>query len=141
MTKLKKYSESNFISEPFIANSGCWNKCSNVEVLKNDVYWWFCGGFFIGDKNSLLSFYDVSISHFEEFLKSTEKIVWEVNYWAWLEAYGYISPIWYTADHNDSIINIPKQVIQKSTKIMIQDCSICKYNYPDYNELDYLLDK
>ena len=112
LTKLKKYSESNFISEPFIANSGCWNKCSNVEVLKNDVYWRFCGVFFIGDKNSLLSFYDVNKSHFEEFLNSTKKLVWEVNYWAWLELMGYTSFMWYLADHNDSIINIPLDVIQ-----------------------------
>ena len=112
LTKLKKYSESNFISQPFIANSGCWNKCSNVEVLKNDVYWRFCGGFFIGDKNSLLSFYDVSIARFEEFLNSTKKLVWEVNYWAWLELMEYTSFMWYLADHNDSIINVPIDVIQ-----------------------------
>ena len=115
LLKIKKYSESNFISEPFIAMPGCWNfKVGNKDVLKESICWRFCGGFFMGDKNSLLSFYDVSISHFEEFLRLTEKLVWEVNYWAWLEASGYISPIWYTADHNDSIINIPKQVIQTS---------------------------
>jgi hypothetical protein len=113
LTKIKKYSESEFISEPFIANSGCWNKCSNVEVLKDSIYWRFCGGFFIGDKNSLLSFYHVSIGHFEEFLNSTKKLVWEVNYWAWLELMGYISFMWYPGDHNDSIINIPTEIIKK----------------------------
>ena len=113
--KFKTYSETNFISEPFIVMPGCWNfKVGNKDVLKDYICWRFCGGVFMGDKNSLLSFYDVSISHFEEFLRLTEKLVWEVNYWAWLEASGYISPIWYTADHNDSIINIPKQVIQTS---------------------------
>ena len=113
--KFKTYSETNFISEPFIVMPGCWNfKVGNKDVLKDSICWRFCGGVFMGDKNSLLSFYDVSISHFEEFLRLTEKLVWEVNYWAWLEASGYISPIWYTADHNDSIINIPKQVIQTS---------------------------
>ena len=102
-------------SLPYIFMPGCWNfKVGNKDVLKDSICWRFCGGVFMGDKNSLLSFYDVSISHFEEFLRLTEKLVWEVNYWAWLEASGYISPIWYTADHNDSIINIPKQVIQTS---------------------------
>jgi len=133
LLKIKGYSESNFISEPFIAMPGCWNfKVGNKDVLKESICWRFCGGFFMGDKNSLLSFYDVSISHFEEFLKLTEKLVWEVNYWAWLEASGYISPIWYPADHNDTIIDIPRQVIQNYTK----DYSICKYNYPDFNEND-----
>ena len=136
LLKIKKYSESNFISEPFIAMPGCWNfTVGNKDVLKESICWRFCGGFFMGDKNSLLSFYDVSISHFEEFLRLTEKLVWEVNYWAWLEASGYISPIWYTADHNDTIINIPNQVIKKYTQIS-NDCSICKYNYPDFNEND-----
>jgi hypothetical protein len=113
LTKLKWYSDSRFISEPFISMPGCCNKCSNVEVLKDSICWRFCGGFFIGDKNSLLSFYDVSIAHFEEFLKLTKKLVWEVNYWAWLEASGYIHPIWYLADHNDTIINIPTEIINK----------------------------
>jgi hypothetical protein len=135
--KIKRYSECNFISEPFIVMPGCWNfKVNNKDVLKESICWRFCGGFFLGDKNSLLSFYDISVSHFEEFLQLTEKIVWEVNYWAWLEAYGYISPIWYLADHNDSIINIPKHIIQNSKKIILQESSICKYNYPDYNEND-----
>jgi hypothetical protein len=44
-------------------------------------------------------------------------LVWEVNYWAWLEAEGYISPIWYLADHNDTIINIPTQVVKTSDYI------------------------
>jgi hypothetical protein len=132
---IKKYSELAFISRPFIAMPGCWNlKVGNKDVLKESICWRFCGGFFIGDKNSLLSFYDVSISHFEEFLKLTEKLVWEVNYWAWLEASNYISPIWYLADHNDSIINIPPQIIQNYSKFFSQDYSIYKYNYPDFNE-------
>jgi len=136
LLKIKKYSESNFISKPFITMPGCWNfKCGNKDVLKESICWRFCGGFFMGDKNSLLSFYDVSISHFEEFLRLTEKLVWEVNYWAWLEACDFISPIWYPADHNDTIINIPSEVINIYTKIS-QDCSICKYNYPDYYEND-----
>jgi hypothetical protein len=136
LLKIKKYSESKFISTPFIAMPGCLSyKVGNTDVLKRSICWRFFGGFFIGDKNSLLSFYHVSISHFEEFLKLTETLVWEVNYWPWLESSGYISPIWYPADHNDSIINIPSQVIKFYSQIS-QDCSIYKYKYPDYNETD-----
>jgi tetratricopeptide (TPR) repeat protein len=112
LTKLKKYSESNFTSQPFIAMPGCWNKCSNVDVLKDFIYWRFCGGFFIGDKNSLLSFYDANVRYFEEFLNLTKKLVWEVNYWAWLEFMGYVSFTWYLADHDDTIINIPTEIIR-----------------------------
>lgn len=87
-------------------------KMRKCRFLKDYICWRFCGGFFIGDKNSLLSFYDVSIARFEEFLNLTKKLVWEVNYWAWLELMGYISPVWYLADHNDSIINIPTEIIR-----------------------------
>ena len=41
----------------------------------------------------------------------------------------------YKKNHNDTIINIPNQVIKKYTQIS-NDCSICKYNYPDFNEND-----
>lgn len=146
LLQLKKYSVYQFISTPFIAMPGCWDyKVGCKDVLKESICWRFCGGFFIGDKQSLLSFYDVSITYFEEFLKLTKKLVWEVNYWAWLEASGNISPIWYPADHNDSIINIPVQVIipfyngpfyNGDYLLNLQDCSICKYNYPNYNEND-----
>jgi hypothetical protein len=110
---MKKYSEATFVSTPFVAMPGCWNfKVGNKDALKDSICWRFCGGFFMGDKNSLLSFYEISINHFEEFLKLTERIVWEVNYWAWLEANDYIFPIWYLADHNDTIIDIPSEIIQ-----------------------------
>lgn len=111
LANIKKYSKSNFISTPFIAMPGCWNfTVGNVDKLKNSVCWRFCGGFFIGDKSSLLSFYHSSISHYEEFLILTETNVWEVNYWAWLESVGHITPIWYKADHDDTILDIPFEI-------------------------------
>jgi hypothetical protein len=75
--------------------------------LKNNVVWRFCGGFLIGDKKSLIHFYIMSNDYFLRFLNQTRKIVWEVNYWAWLENLGLISPTWYLANHNDTIVNIP----------------------------------
>lgn len=112
LANIKKYSESKFISTPFIAMPGCWNfKVGTIDKLKNNVCWRFCGGFFIGDKKSLQSFYHSSISHYEEFLKLTKTNVWEVNYWAWLESAGHITPIWYKADHNDTILDIPDEIM------------------------------
>jgi hypothetical protein len=49
----------------------------------------------------------MSNDYFLRFLNQTRKIVWEVNYWAWLENLGLISPTWYLANHNDTIVNIP----------------------------------
>lgn len=103
----KKYAFRNYI-DSFIAIPGCWNHViHDINFLKKQVVWRFCGGFFIGDKQSLLNFYDSSIKYFFDFLQTTNTLLWEVNYWAWLERENHIQPIWYEADHNDTIINIP----------------------------------
>ena len=133
LLSIKKHSESKFISTPFIAMPGCWKfNVGDINALNNSICWRFCGGFFIGDKTSLLNFYDVSIKHFDEFLHLTNKIVWEVNYWAWLEAHGLFSPTWYEADHNDSIIYLPKSIKHVLT-FAFGNCDTHVYEYPKQN--------
>lgn len=128
LLKIKKLSSKNYINQPFLIMPGCWNyKMNDIHLLIDRISWRFCGTFFMGDKQSLTHFYNVSVSHFNEFLHLTKKLVWEVNYWAWLESRGYIEPFWYLADHNDSIIDIPKSVINN---ILITEAdSIVIYNY------------
>lgn len=107
LLKIKNISNIQF-KDQFIYMPGCWNfKMNNIEYLKNNIVWRFCGGFFIGDKDSLNHFYITSHDYFLRFLYQTKTLVWEVNYWAWLESNGLFNPIWYLADHNDSIIDIP----------------------------------
>jgi hypothetical protein len=107
LLKIKNISNIEF-KEDFIYLPGCWNfKINDINYLKNNVVWRFCGGFLIGDKKSLIHFYIMSNDYFLRFLNQTRKIVWEVNYWAWLENLGLISPTWYLANHNDTIVNIP----------------------------------
>jgi len=111
LSKIKEYSKTRFISTPFIAIPGWCNiKIQDTDLCNSDVYWRFCGGFFIGDKQSLLSFYYNSINNFHHFLTKTETLVWEVHYWAWLEKMNYINPIWYKTNHDDSILNIPNEI-------------------------------
>jgi hypothetical protein len=129
LLKIKKYACQNYINERFITMPGCWNfKVSNISALDNRISWRFCGGFFLGDKESLLHFYNISITHFTEFLNLTKKIVWEVNYWSWLEGNGYFEPIWYAADHNDSIVNISERILVKT--ILLEADGIIEYDYP-----------
>jgi hypothetical protein len=98
--------------DTFICIPGCWNfKINNVTDLKNGIVWRFCGGIVIGDKKSITSFYNTSRDNFASFLNQTQTLVWEVNYWAWLENMGLINPVWTLADHNDSIITIPNTVL------------------------------
>lgn len=89
---------------------GCWTPYDNVHIahVTECIFWRFCGGFFIGDANSLLKFDSLYRQNFETFLQKYNKLTWEVNFWAWLEANTDWKPTWYKADHNDSIItNLP----------------------------------
>jgi len=107
LLKIKNMSTIEFKNE-FIYLPGCWNfKINDINYLKDNIVWRFCGGFLIGDKKSLIHFYILNNNYFLIFLNQTHKLVWEVNYWSWLENKGLISPIWYLADHNDSIVDIP----------------------------------
>lgn len=77
---------------------GCWEK----TVLWSSVNWRFCGGFFLGDVDSLNAFY---FMHRRE-LPSCPHLSWEVNVWAHLEQLGW-APTWYAADHNNRILDVP----------------------------------
>jgi hypothetical protein len=135
LLKIKRLSSKNYINQPFLTMPGCWNyKMNDIHLLIDRISWRFCGNFFMGDSQSLTNFYNVSVSHFNEFLHLTKKLVWEVNYWAWLESRGYIDPIWYPADHNDTVINIPNSVIVNT---LLQEANdILVYNYPNIDSDD-----
>jgi hypothetical protein len=106
LLKIKNISNNKF-SNKFISLPGCWNfKINDINNLRDNIIWRFCGGFLLGDKETITNFYTISNYNFVNFLNQTKTLVWEVNYWAWLEGIGLISPIWYLADHDDSIVNI-----------------------------------
>ena len=108
LLKIKKISCSNIKQNKFMYIPGCWDtKVHDIHYLANNVAWRFCGGVLIGDKNSFVHFYNVSKQNFLPFLQQTNTIVWEVNYWAWLESAKLISVTWCPADHDDTIIDLP----------------------------------
>ena len=108
--KIFEMSKKEYI-DTFLVFPGCWNKeIINDVMIKNYICWRFCGGFFMGDKKSILDFYNTSFDNFQNFLNQTNTLLWEVNYWAWLESKNKLNLIWYKADHNDSIIEIPECV-------------------------------
>lgn len=107
---IKLISQTNYINS-FLAMPGCWTfKVDDINHIKGHICWRFCGGFFIGDKDSLIDFYNLSFNNFGDFLIQTKTLLWEVNYWAWLETNKNFNTIWYQADHNDTIVNIPEEV-------------------------------
>ena len=79
---------------------GCWDH--SVTHLES-VAWRFCGGFFLGDKKSLLQLNELYMNHFAQI----PKLTWEVNVWAYFEKHLGWSPTWYRADHDDSILTLP----------------------------------
>lgn len=111
LNKIRCISNYNFKQE-FLFIPGCWKRIMNdIEYLKNNIVWRFCGGFFMGDKQSLLIFNDICKRYLLDFISLTQNIVWEVNYWAWLENNNLIFPVWNQADHDDTIINIPNEIM------------------------------
>ena len=124
---LKFLSTQRFVDN-FFAIPGCTDKMDleNIWMWLNNVQWRFCGGFILGDKDSLMNFYTVCRDKIHEFIEKHHKLVWEVNYWAWLESSGYISPRWYAADHNDSMIYIPADLY-----------AMCLKNDPTYDSKTY----
>ena len=81
---------------------GCWPR----GVTWDTVNWRFCGGFFLGDRNSLTRLYEFYCIEYPKL----PKLTWEVNVWAYFESLGFHFD-WYQADHNPSIINIPRAVV------------------------------
>lgn len=78
-------------------------------INKNECFidspnWRFCGGFFVGDKETVKTFHTLCESDIQSLLNE-HKITWEVNIWARIEK--YISIQWYYSDHNEQILQVP----------------------------------
>jgi len=115
----------------FITLPGCWGKqYVHYEQLLNDICWRWCGGFFIGDANSILNLHNLYELHFKNFLERTKRLIWEVNFWAYLELEHGISIIWYPGDHNTSILEITGDVCSMKLKV---DKSH-KYGFSEINQ-------
>jgi len=87
-----------------------WNRSDfNMEELIQRVNWRFAGGLFLGDRYSLEQWYKLCSDTLRLFLAQTQTLVWEVNFWAWLEnAYpNSFRPQVYTSDHDNSLVAVP----------------------------------
>jgi hypothetical protein len=120
------------LSTNFLAIPGCWDamKIKDVDKYLDQIHWRFCGGFFIGDRESVTEFCDLVDQIFPFFVKTYRRITWEVNFWAFLETIGGWTPTWYKADHNESILyNIPYACLTRS---LSETASFRKttYKYP-----------
>lgn len=97
----------------FLVIPGMYDNINDINYIRDNIYWRFCGGFFFGDKASVIDFYNVSMDNFSDFVNDTQTLVWEVNYWSWLETNKKFNPLWYSADHNDSMMYIPEKLLNQ----------------------------
>ena len=83
------------------------------NILTTHIVWRFCGGFFIGDKCASITMYFLMLNELPNIIKHTGKniIAWEVNSWSWLELKCGWQIESYQADHNNSILDIPRKYI------------------------------
>jgi len=96
--------------KPCLLFPGCWEKNSVYHSVYDSVHWRFCGGFFIGDKQSLTTMYNLYRKEYRYIVQHCN--LWEVNVWSILEHdYGF-KPTWYHAGHDDSIIRFPTNYLQ-----------------------------
>lgn len=93
---------------------GCWNKEYAVKYnLYNNINWRFCGGFLLGSNYEIHRFYKLYLTQLKIFLDMYKTLVWEVNFWLWLELEAQITVDWYLADHNDSMLDIPSDFVSE----------------------------
>ena len=87
------------------------NYLYNIDIYK-DISWYFAGGVFGGDKESLLEFADKTKEQCLRTIKEKNTLMWEVN--IWYMVFNNImnnntsnNPLFnlYKCDHNDSIID------------------------------------
>lgn len=99
------------LKAPVITFPGCWYRGAHFDNLFGGINWRFCGGFFIGDKDSVLSFDSLYRREFPKALAEKKSLTWEVNFWHWLECTAdpkEFAPVWFPGDHNDTIIRAPQ---------------------------------
>lgn len=88
---------------------GCWSKIEHTNSIIDYIHWRFCGGFFAGNKKAIRYFYQLHIDHLLPFIKNNQRVVWEVNFWAYLEHEHNWKPVWFPSDHNRRILEIPSK--------------------------------
>jgi hypothetical protein len=76
------------------------------ENIFSKVCWRFCGGFFLGDRESMLEFADLHIATLTRLTQTHRVMTWEVNVWALMNAEGW-RPTWFAADHDDRMVDVP----------------------------------
>ena len=156
----------------------CWSKdksITNISLIKKQIFWRFCGGFYIGDKHSIIEMHFLIQKELPNFINykynqnnnnndnnnnnndnnnnnndnndnnNNNIILWEVNLWAWLEYNCNWLVDTYNANHNDTILTIPNNlIVNKSSNMNESNNNNFLSKYIDkviYINLEHRLDR
>lgn len=87
---------------------GCVGKQGvHFEQLFKSPIWRFCGGLLLVPKGCVDRFASAHKEQLEK-CKTLNRLTWEVNLWAIMEMEHPDLFSWYSADHNDSMVNAPR---------------------------------
>lgn len=96
------------LRERCFAFPGCvGSPVTDIPVLLDGICWRFSGGFLLGDGESIRRGWEVYIRELARFLRTYRKLVWEVNFYAYLEGVcrNDWKVTWYPGNHDDSMIS------------------------------------
>lgn len=127
LESLRGLSGRTLRSSKLLAIAGIWDQGVNMDMplLLSQVNWRFAGGFFLGDRESIERWYDLSCDALRIFLSQTNTLVWEVNFWAWMEQIfpSSFQPDVFKCDHDDSLVMLPvgmdENAIHEKDRLMI----------------------
>lgn len=97
------------IPEEIIQNKimipGCWSLNNNYPENTGliSVMWYFCGGFFLGERDILFEFEKEVKKELKFILEVEKKLIFEVNIWYRIWKKGFPGFNWYYGDHNASM--------------------------------------
>lgn len=110
---------------------GCWSKHISQEFSQS-IHWRFCGYFLFAHHKAIECLWSLYETHFVSFLQEYNTMVWDVNFLAWLEHQKHWKPIWYQANHNDTLVRLPPYVFSETLYLFATN--IETYSYPSIKD-------
>ena len=116
-----------------------------MKYLCNKVCWRYCGGFFLGTKEAIVKIHQLYLYHFPRFIDTYNTMIWDMNFWTYLEQETDWNPYIYNADHSSKLIeNFPLFAFANKTrpyKALYYDYPTVMYYHPSSGSMVKYNDK
>ena len=110
-------------SSNMLAFPGCWAKESvgTIANLSDSVCWRFCGGIFMGDRNSLTEWLKLYKFYMTNMLCEESVLTWDFNIWALVEQNLPPNKLtWYYANNDETVLYIPPDLYAPKLRVSQQ---------------------